>query len=1163
MMSVAPLVTYAVLGLVSSTASLARSNVPWTRAQEVTESAPGGDDKAGGASYQPAVAAASDEGLAALARTRVPAGFRLELAAAEPLIANPVCFAFDPKGRIYVAETFRLHKGVTDMREHLGWLEDDIASLTVEDRVAMFRKHEGDQRLAALYGVEHERVRRLEDTDGDGTYDRATVFADGFKDPAVGIAAGLLVRPRVGGGQDVWYTCIPDLWRLTDADDDGVAEAREQHSTGYGVRVALLGHDLHGLTIGLDGRLYFSIGDRGFHVVTREGRALAHAHTGAVLRCELDGADLEVFCTGLRNPQELVFDDRGDLFTGDNNSDGGDRARWTWLLEGSDSGWRQAYQWCNDVQARGPWNAEALWKPLHAGQPAYILPPIANFTDGPSGLALYPGTGFSPEWDGTFFLCDFRGAAGYSGVHSFKNKPLGAGFALDGAREFLWNCLPTDVDFGFDGNLYTLDWVAGWGQTGKGRIFRLEPETRSESETRLVREVQGLLAGGLAERNDKQLVALFMHPDRRVRHEAQLLLAERALAAQDTRGALNVVFTALELLREPGLDVRARTHAAWLVAHIARRGPGYLEFFSPHLVAMVSDDDPEVRVQGLRTVGDLGYADAATWVELALEDSEPRVRLAAAEAAGRLGGAVNTIAVIGLLGRDGESDPWIRHVCVRALERLGDRAAVQRALESAEPALRRNLVVVLRRWADAGLAALLEDDDEAVVAEAADAIHGARVSAAFGALAGLLDRPAGQRHYTLRRALDANRVVGGAESAERLVRFVLGRENPNALRAEALQVLALWTEPRTRDLVIQDRWPLPGRAPAELTEAREALAAGLFVTAEPDVLRAAWVEFVRRQDPSERATAALALVALGASTQASGGLAVRKAALDTLAERSGDAAGRVALQLVDAPEAELRWAALGILGRTNPAVAVERLVAAVHADEEAEAAVLALGVLRDDLATAALVELVLPVEGVEPEPDAARSEPWLVEWFEVAARGERPELAQGAGALQAGFAKAREMGDPLAGWRMTLVGGDATRGGRVFREHAAVTCLKCHRLGGDGGSEAGPDLDGVAARLTSEELLRSIVDPNAALAEGFQNWLLRTDDDEVFVGRIVSESPSELVLETNQKERVTFMPSEITARRRDVSAMPADTASHLSRREMRDLLAFLQAQRGD
>jgi hypothetical protein len=155
--------------------------------------------------YAPPVAAASDEGREAMARFRVPTGFVLDLFAAEPHLANPVALAIDPRGRVYVAETFRHHKGVTDIREHMHWLEDDINSLTVEDRVQMFLKHEGADGLREEYSVEHERVRRIVDTDGDGRADSSTVFADGFQDPAAGISPGTHGSPVV----EAWQTPFP------------------------------------------------------------------------------------------------------------------------------------------------------------------------------------------------------------------------------------------------------------------------------------------------------------------------------------------------------------------------------------------------------------------------------------------------------------------------------------------------------------------------------------------------------------------------------------------------------------------------------------------------------------------------------------------------------------------------------------------------------------------------------------------------------------------------------------------------------------------------------------------------------------------------------------------------------------------------------------------
>ena len=133
---------------------------------------------------------------------------------------------------------------------------------------------------------------------------------------------------------------------------------------------------------------------------------LDYPHEGAVLRCELDGSKLEVVHHGLRNPQELAFDQWGDLFTGDNNSDGGDKARIVQITPGADSGWRIGFQWLND---RGAWNREKMWHARHPEQTAAILPPIRNFADGPSGLVYDTGIGLPERFRDNFFLCDFRG----------------------------------------------------------------------------------------------------------------------------------------------------------------------------------------------------------------------------------------------------------------------------------------------------------------------------------------------------------------------------------------------------------------------------------------------------------------------------------------------------------------------------------------------------------------------------------------------------------------------------------------------------------------------------------------------------------------------------------------------------------------------------------
>ena len=468
-------------------------------------------DLGNGQPLPPEVVAASNEAAESMSAIRIPEGWKISLFAAEPDVANVVAFQFDRKGRAYVCETFRQERGVTDNRAHdEKWLLADLASKTVQDRIDYHKRLLGD--AAVTYAQHDDRIRRLTDSNGDGVADQSEVIASGFNGLEEGTGAGVLVR-----GDEIFYTCIPKLWKLVDSDSDGTIDDRVILSDGYGVRVAFRGHDLHGLLLGPDGRLYFSIGDRGYKLTTKEGKVLADPASGAVFRCETDGTGLEVYATGLRNPQELAFNDVGDLFTVDNNSDSGDQARIVHLLEGGDSGWRMYYQYLSD---RGPFNREKIWKPFHASQPAYIVPPIANLTDGPSGLAHYPGTGFGDSLTDRFFICDFRGGPANSGVRSFQLEGDGAFYKLIDDNQPVWTCLATDVEFGPDGAMYISDWVDGWSGLGKGRLYRLiDPEHHGSD---IVKEVTKLLASDWSNRATEELAKGLGHADRRIRLESSV-----------------------------------------------------------------------------------------------------------------------------------------------------------------------------------------------------------------------------------------------------------------------------------------------------------------------------------------------------------------------------------------------------------------------------------------------------------------------------------------------------------------------------------------------------------------------------------------------------------------------------------------------------------------
>ena len=132
----------------------------------------------------------------------MPAGLKGRAVGRRADLANPVAFWIDDRGRIFVCETFRQGRGVEDNRGHEHWLDDDLAAQTVEDRLAYIKKHLGDK--ASDYTKHDDRIRLLEDTDGDGRADKATVFADRFNDIVDGTAAGVLAR-----GDDVYLHLHP------------------------------------------------------------------------------------------------------------------------------------------------------------------------------------------------------------------------------------------------------------------------------------------------------------------------------------------------------------------------------------------------------------------------------------------------------------------------------------------------------------------------------------------------------------------------------------------------------------------------------------------------------------------------------------------------------------------------------------------------------------------------------------------------------------------------------------------------------------------------------------------------------------------------------------------------------------------------------------------
>lgn len=1087
--------------------------------------------------FQPETHPASDAAELALRTIQPGPGLQAELIAAEPDLANPVAFDVTADGSFYVVETFRLRRGVFDTRDHRDWVDEDLATRTVADRLALMEKHLAGK-LDPLR-VAPERIRLLRDFDGDGKLE-SRVFADDFKNLEQGIAAGVL---KVGN--DVWFTCIPELWRLRDTDDDGRADEQTAIATGFGVRFNLIGHDLHGLRVGPDRRLYFSLGDRGMHVETAEGEVLEYPDEGAVLRCELDGSNLEVFARGLRNPQELAFDDHGNLFTGDNNSDGGDRARWVYLVQGGDSGWRVGYQWLAD---RGPWNREKLWHPHHPGQPAWIVPPVANLIHGPSGLTHYPGTGLPAHYDGCFLLCDFRATPASSGVYAVAATPKGAGFELSRLDRAAWRICATDVEFGADGGFYVLDWVEGWGQPLRGRIYRFhDPEV---SASPLVASTQALLRDGLADHSVASLVELLGHRDQRVRQNAQFELVDRGALAALTQAAHS---SASQL---------ARIHAVWGVGILGRKSSAACD----GIVDLLDAGDFEVLAQTAKVLGEAGHegAHAALRRPRLTGHSSARVRFFVAQALAALGPSAehDLEPLVRMLADNADRDPWLRHALAHALAAIGETSVLRAAAADTDPAVRRGILLAFVLMGTDDVAMFLNDPDPSIVLEAARACY--RMPRGFSVLtvrlADLITRPGLEDGELGLRVIHANRFLGSLGAARSLAAFAARADAAPALRIEALEILGQWHDPAPRDPIIGGWRPVPDeRGPlAGLPGMRVDRRAGDARLREilPALLRGASGELAttaaRIAGARKLAEAAPALRRLAQNRDSDE--ATRAAAIDALG-KLGDAKLAEILRGVDGTEpVGVRLAAARLLPALDPAAAVPVLVSlATNASpRERRNAVTTLGKVDLPAARAAIGQLLNRVIDGSAPADVH------LEILEAVDATGDAELTKRLAAWRDELTAERGL---IAWFDFALEGGSASAGRKVFREHPTAQCIRCHRLGSEGGA-AGPALDKLGSRLDRREILESLVLPGAKIAEGFGMEVVTLRDGTVHAGVILAENARSIRIgDATSGKEVEIQKATITARQAPGGSSMPPMAGILTPRELRDMVEFLVTRR--
>jgi putative membrane-bound dehydrogenase-like protein len=995
---------------------------------------------------------------------QVPAGFVAERVAGPPLVEYPMFACFDDRGRLYVVDS----AGVNLLPEQLS--KDPP-----------------------------HRIRLLEDTHGNGRFDRGTVFADRLTYPQ-----GVLWHDGA-----VYAASPPSLWRFEDSKGAGVADKRRELVTGF--TFTKWADDLHGPFLGPDGRIYWTSGRYPHEVRRLGGPVLVQGDGPRVLRCRPDGGEVEAFCSGIGNAVEVAFSPEGEPF-----------AVGTFALQGAE---RDALMHCvfGGVYPIKDREVAKLAGIQHTGDP---LPLLVHFgVVAPSGLVRYRSGAFGADYQDNLFSAQF----GKRAIQRHVLERDGATFrarSTDFIVARIADFHPTDVLEDADGSLLIVD-TGNWyslcpsskvGTTPvKGGIYRIRRQGAAA-----VTDPRGL-ALAWDRLKGPELARLLDDPRFAVRDRAVHQLAKQG------KEALALL---QEVLRTSG-SVRARRNAVWTLAQI----DGAEARAAVRLA--LADSDSSVR-QTATCVAGL-HRDAAALERLAelVVSKEPAIRREAATALGRTRRAAAVPALFNGLRAGG--DRFLEHALIYALIDIADREATRKGLSDSSPVVRRGALIALDQMEGGQLTRelvipLLNTSDPDLQ-QAALAVLTARPEWAKDA-AGLL------REWLAQAELPEDRqpILRGAVVAfckdpaiQKLIAQALGQEKtPVATRLLLLEAIA-----RTPLAKLPPAWvtalgqSLEDRDERVVRQAAATIRAAGITDADEALMRLA-------RDPSRSADVRVAALAV---------------AMPRL-ERIEPTLFTLLLSGLDKSKPPLaRLAAAETLGNTRLDDA--QLEALVKLMSGAGALELPHLLAPYEHARSGALGKKL-VSALDRSPGLASLSP---ETLRRTFRAYPDEVRRAAEPLEKRLELDTEKQKTrLAELQPVLSGGDAPRGREVFFGRKA-SCTACHMVQGQGG-RVGPDLSKIGSVRTPEDLLEAIVFPSATFARGYEPYIIATHAGQLYTGIITRETADAIYLITTERAEIRVPRSAIeSVERGRVSIMPQGLDAQLSRQELSDLIAFLHALR--
>ncbi len=423
----------------------------------------------------------------AIKKMQVPPGFTVELVASEPDLVNPVAMTIDEKGRVWVTESLEYPRRSP--------------------------------------GPGKDRVKVLEDTDGDGKVDKVTVFADGLNIPS-GIAVGY-------GG--VWVANSPDILFYKIGPDLKAAGPPEVVVTGFG---RFDTHELpNSLTWGPDGWLYGLNGVFNPSVVMQGNKEFKF--TCALFRIHPRTKEFQVYCEGTSNPWGIAFDSEGSAFVSACVIDH------LWHLVETGYYHRQG----------GPyppftWKIESIVKHKHQ-KAAYC------------GIHYFDSDAYPEEYRGKLYMGNIHGNC----INCDELTRDGSTYFAKPRPDFLtandtW-FMPVVQKTGPDGCLYILDWYdryhcyqdANRDPAGIDRLYGRLYRVRYKDTPRAPKF-------DLSEETDDELIERLKSPNIFYRDLAQRLLSERA-NAQTRMKLWKIAHARNPRLEDRTTERRTRLHAIW------------------------------------------------------------------------------------------------------------------------------------------------------------------------------------------------------------------------------------------------------------------------------------------------------------------------------------------------------------------------------------------------------------------------------------------------------------------------------------------------------------------------------------------------------------------------------------------------------------------------